>query len=179
MPSVHFTLNVEIAQTEPWNGSLWKRGNLSPATATGRISPLFCCCGSSWGVRELTFAQESLLLTPERHRRSPSERKRLINAPLTGLGLKRTHTYTTLDAPACARARLCRYNTLHVISAQPPVYMKGDNKRHMNSNKAQPQSINTSSLQSQRCNLNPLFKSSVCEGGVHVRAHTQRNQIKF
>lgn len=138
------------------------QGKLSPATATRRISSLFCCCGSSRG--ELTFAQESLLLTPERHRRSPSEIERLINAPLTGLGLKRTHTYTTVDAQACARACLCRYNTLHVISAQPPVYMKGDNKRHMNSNKAQPRSINTSSLQSQCCNLNPLFKSCVCEG---------------
>lgn len=178
---MHFTLNVEIAQSEPWNGSLWEQGNLSPATATRRISSLFCCCGSLRGVCELTFALESLLLTPERHRRSPSEIQRLINTPLTGLGLKRTHTYTTGDAPACARARLCRYNTLYVISAQPPVYMKGDNKRHMNSNKAQPQSINTSSLQSQCCNLNPLFKSCVCVWGVCVRvhAHTQRNQIKF
>lgn len=92
---------------------------------------------------------------------------------------KNTHTYATLDAPACARARLCRYNTLDVISAQPPVYMKGDNKRHMNSNKAQPQSINTSSSQSQCCNLNPLFKSCVCMRGCQrACAHSKKsNQV--
>lgn len=61
----------------------------------------------------------------------------------------------------CARVHYCWYNMLYVISAQPPVYVKGDNKRHMNSNKAQPQSINSSSSQSQHCNLKPLFESCV------------------
>lgn len=130
---------------------------------TKQISYLFCCCCSLQGLRELTFAQESLLMTPERHQRSPSEIERLINTPLTGLGLKvHTHTCTRGDALVCARVHYCWYNMLYVISAQPPVYVKGDNKRHMNSNKAQPQSINSSSSQSQHCNLKPLFESSVC-----------------
>lgn len=114
------------------------------------------------------------------------EIERLINAPLTGLGLKEyTHTRTTLDALMCARVHYCWYNVLYVISAQPPVYVKGDNKRHMNSNKAQPQSINTSSPQSQCCNLNPVFKSCVyvcvyvCT--VHtctcVCVHSNKNQF--
>lgn len=85
---------------------------------TKQITSLFCCCCSQ-DLRELTLAQESLLMTPERHRRSASEIERLINAPLTGLGLKE---YT--HALVCARVHYCWYNTLYVISAQPPVYVK-------------------------------------------------------
>lgn len=98
-----------------------------------------------------------------------------------------THTCTRGDALVCARVHYCWYNMLYVISAQPPVYVKGDNKRHMNSNKAQPQSINSSSSQSQHCNLKPLYESCVSElvVCVCVCAHTctcvcvQRNNNQF
>lgn len=83
--------------------------------------------------------------TPERLRRSSSEIERLINVPLTALGLKkeaRTHTHTRTVR---VRVHHRRHNMLYVISTQPPVYMKGADKHHMNSNKAHPQSTHTSS----------------------------------
>lgn len=54
----------------------------------------------------MTFAQESLLMTPEKHRRSPSEIGRLINAPLTGLGLQHTHMHNSRCTCVCTGALL-------------------------------------------------------------------------
>lgn len=81
--------------------------------------------------------------TPERLWRSSSEIERLINAPLTGLGLKiNTQNNSTT---VCAQVHRCQHKMLNVISTQPPVYTKGVDKHRMNSNKAHPQSTNTSS----------------------------------
>lgn len=68
-------------------------------------------------------------------------------------------------AGACAPHRHRRDKMRNVISTQPPVYVKGVNKHHMNSSKAHPQSTHTPSLwdySSVPCNLNPLFESSAC-----------------
>ena len=94
--------------------------------------------------------------TPERLRRSSSEIERLINVPVTALGLKKearahahthAHTLTNTHTEHTERVRVHhrRHNMLYVISTQPPVYMKGVDKHHMNSNKAHPQSTHTSS----------------------------------
>lgn len=76
---------------------------------------------------------------------------------------------TTLDdcvrlgrAGANAPQRHRRHKMRNVISTQPPVYVKGVNKHHMNSSKAHSQSTHTPSswdYSSVPCNLNPLFES--------------------
>ena len=80
--------------------------------------------------------------TPERLRRSSSEIERLINVPLTAFGLKKRKK---TQMCVCMLVHHHRHNMLYVICAQPPVYMRGVNKHHMNSNKAHPPSTHTSS----------------------------------
>lgn len=110
--------------------------------------------------------------TPERLWLSSSEIERLINAPSDCFGIKNKHTEQRQRQKtvcvACTQASLSAQKTLNVISTQPPVYVKGVDKHHMNSNKAHPPSTNTSSSRScsvVHCNLNPLFENCVC---MHV-----------
>lgn len=92
--------------------------------------------------------------TPERLWHSSSEIERLINVPMTALGLKKKKQQLCVCTCAYMLVRVHHpHNMLYVISTQPPVYMKGVNKHHMNSNKAHPQSTHTSSSWSVHCSL--------------------------
>lgn len=130
---------------------------------------MLCCHSSELGGNKVISCQEFPAQTPERPCRSSSETDRLINVPLTALGLK-GKIYTIMTQHwMTARARVCSEASSSaeygLISTQPPVYMKGVNKHHMNSNKAHPQSTHASSWRgysTAHCNLNPLFESSVC-----------------
>lgn len=89
-------------------------------------------CSYTWKALALLFWNREI-------NKCPSDWFRIKNKK------KNTQQHNTRCACVCVRVHHCRHNMLYVISTQPPVYMKGGDKHHMNSNKAHPQSTNTSS----------------------------------